>query len=122
MDKRSVAAERLAHFHYSNEPDIRDIYRCVSDREGENDPVKLLEVNAATIPSGIMPIRFDPAPASGVPYSSVIVEVTPAEFEQIRSAQLPLPSGWKLDAAIQRPPAGQPGAAGTSAVTGRGDS
>jgi hypothetical protein len=117
MDSRNATAERLAHIHYANEPEITDIYRCESDREGESDPVKLLEVNAATIPMGVMPLRLDPAPASGINYPAVVVEVTQQEFEQIREAKLPLPAGWRLGEPIQRPAAAGP-TVSTSAVAG----
>jgi hypothetical protein len=50
-----------------------------------------------------MPIEFGPAPASGIHYPSVIIEVTPDEFEQIKSKQLPLPLGWSLGDSIPRP-------------------
>ena len=36
-----------------------------------------------------MPLEhFGPAPASGIPFSSIIVEVTPSELEKIRSHEL----------------------------------
>ena len=59
-------------------------------------PIKLLEVNADTAPSGVMPLHFGPAPAGGIPYPSVIVEVTPDEFERIRAHELKLPDGWTI--------------------------
>ena len=40
------------------------------------EPIKLLEVNENTVAAGVMPLYFGPAPASGIPYPSVIVEVT----------------------------------------------
>ena len=46
-----------------------------------DEPIKFLEVNAATVPTGVMPLQFGPVPASGIAFSSVIIEVTPDEFE-----------------------------------------
>ena len=58
--------------------------------------VKLLEVNADTAPSGILPLYFGPVASSGIPYPSVIVEVTPDEFEKIGLHELRLPDGWTI--------------------------
>ena len=44
-----------------------------------------------------MPLHFRPVPGSGIPYSSVIVEITPDEFDRIRLQELKLPDGWTID-------------------------
>jgi hypothetical protein len=43
-----------------------------------------------------MPLYFGPAPASGIPYPSVIVEVSPNEFKKIQSDELKLPEVWTI--------------------------
>jgi hypothetical protein len=50
-----------------------------------------------------MPLHFGPAPASGIPYPSVIVEVTPDEFKKIQSHELKLPEGWEIGEELARP-------------------
>jgi hypothetical protein len=62
-------------------------------------------VNENTVPSGIMPIQFGPYPAAGLHYSSVILEVTPDEFQKIQNQELKLPNGWKVGDLIPKPPA-----------------
>ena len=52
-----------------------------------------------------MPLGFGPAPAHGFHYPSIIVEVTPEEFDRIRSHELVLPSGWEVSDLVPRPPA-----------------
>src|SRR5215471_4160840 len=97
MTDRERVAKLLAHRHYLFEPAITEIYTISSATPYESspkEPIKLLEVNANTIASGIMPLKFDAAPASGIDYPSVIVEVTPAEYERIKKNELPLPNGW----------------------------
>lgn len=90
----------LADAHRRVEPAISRIIRVVGEREqDEGDPVKLLEVNPDTSPSGIVPIAFGPDPPR-TPFSLVVIEVTETEFEQIRKGDLPLPSGWRLDAEL----------------------
>lgn len=104
---KAQQAQLLADIHYSVEDGITGIFRITSSAEIEvqpQEPIKLLEVNQDTIPTGVMPLYFGPTPASGVHYPSVIVEVTPEEFAQIQSQKLALPSGWKVsDEPLPRP-------------------
>jgi hypothetical protein len=96
MPEKNEIAKLLAESHRAMEPAINRIVRIVADGEDEvREPVKLLEVNPATSPSGILPIAFGADPPR-VPYPAVIVEVTEEEFEQISAGMLPLPSGWRL--------------------------
>jgi hypothetical protein len=101
----SEAARRLAQAHYQVEPGISAIYPIVSDDPADRT-IRLLEVNPSTFPSGIMPVSFAPHPPSGIPFPSVIVEVTPSEFGDIQEGRLPLPRGWSYESQpIARPPA-----------------
>ncbi len=106
MFSRYEELGKLAEAHYRVEPGIRQIYRITGGPEAEvrpDEPIKLLEVNENTIPSGIMPLGFGPAPAHGFHYPSIIVEVTPEEFDRIRSRELVLPSGWEVSDLVPRP-------------------
>ena len=105
MEDKEAARKRLARAHYELEPGITEIFTIWGDRAYEalpGEPIKLLEVNRDTIPSGIMPLGFNPAPASGFPFPSVIIEVTPQELERIRRQELVLPHGWTLGPLIPR--------------------
>ncbi len=99
------AAIELAQRHYELESGLTQIFRITDQAEASvvrAAPIKLLEVNENTVESGIMPLHFGPAPASGIPYSSIIVEVTPDEFEKIRSHELKLPEGWEIGEELPR--------------------
>jgi len=99
MPNKTDVARRLAKAHYQVEAGITQIFRIVGRPEAElrpEEPIKLLEVNQFSIPSGVMPLYFDAAPARGILFPSVIVEVTPEEFTKIRSQELKLPEGWTL--------------------------
>jgi hypothetical protein len=102
----SDAARQLAMRHYEIEDGLIQIFR-ITDRPAaefsEREPIKLLEVNVNTPETGIMPLHFGPVPASGIPYRSVIIEVSPNEFERIRSNELKLPEGWVIGEEIPRP-------------------
>src|SRR5262249_17865296 len=107
MADKQAAARKLAAVHYQIEPGITHIFTIREKPESEalpGTPIKLLEVNGFTVPAGILPLHFGPAPASGVPYSSIIVEVTPDEFERIKTQELQLPEGWVLGEELPRPP------------------
>ncbi|MCC6554174.1 MAG: hypothetical protein IT372_14305 [Polyangiaceae bacterium] len=96
MPDKDDVARMLAEAHRALEPAISRIIRLLGEREDDaHEPVKLLEVNPATSPSGIFPIAFTADPPR-VPFPSLVVEVTEAEFEDISTGKLSLPSGWRL--------------------------
>lgn len=103
-NKQDVARE-LARRHYALEPGISRIFTIVDQSVNEEQPdapIKLLEVNEATVPSGILPLYFSPAPATGIPFPTVIVEVTPKEYHEIENNRLTLPVGWTIGAELTR--------------------
>ncbi len=103
VDKDNTADE-LAQSHFSVEPDIVAIYRVVAaQRELQpSEPVKLLEVNRHTPSAGIRPVHFGPDPAAGIYHASVVIEVTPEEYEQLKRGELRLPEGWEIGQEYQR--------------------
>lgn len=113
MINKDEQALRLAQAHFAVEAGITRIFRICGSADAElsqEEPIKLLEINRDTIPSGIMPLQFAPSPASGVHFPSVIVEVTPDEFEKLSRHELRLPEGWTLGGEfVQQPALGNPG-------------
>ena len=106
MPDKELEASKLAEAHYQIEDGITHIFRLFGAGNMEmrpNEPIKLLEVNRNTIPSGVMPLQFGPQPSSGFHFPSVIVEVTPEEFDLIQTRQLPLPNGWIVGTELPRP-------------------
>jgi hypothetical protein len=100
------AVRELAMRQYEIEDGLVHIFRITDSGAaelGEDEPIKLLEVNANTPETGIMPLYFGPGPASGIPYPLVIIEVSPNEFEKIKSNELKLPEGWTVGEEIPRP-------------------
>lgn len=97
MNDKGQVARKLAQLHYNAEPGMHKIFllRGPTD-DNPHEPIKLLEVNEATVAAGILPLQFGPHHASGIDYASVIVEVTPDEFEQIERGELSLPHGWAV--------------------------
>lgn len=108
MPDKDAVALRLAEAHYNVEPGISEIFRLTAGAEAESspgEPIKLLEINSNTIAVGVMPLNFGPLPRHGIDFRSVIVEVSPDEFDQIRSRELPLPDGWEIGELMPRPSA-----------------
>ena len=103
---KNEVAQRLADKHYAIETGITEIFRLISPAGNEaspKEPIKLLEVSTTTPSTGIMPLGFGPSHAGGIPYPSVIVEVSPSEFERVRAHELELPEGWTIGEKLPRP-------------------
>ena len=105
MSSKDDEARELAQKHYEIEDGITQILRITQSPEVETSPtapIILLESNSNTVPSGVTPIHFGADPASGIHYPTVIVEVTPEEFQRIQAHELELPAGWRLADPIPR--------------------
>jgi hypothetical protein len=99
MPSRDENAKTLAECHLNVEDGILFVFRINGAHENDadaNEPIKLLEVNANTCPTGIDPIYFNPYTAAGIFYPSVIIEITPKEFEDLKSGKLRLPNRWTI--------------------------
>lgn len=93
---KDETARELATWHFGVEPELTRVVRILADNEDEpGEPIKLLEVNAATVATGsVEPFAF--APSASVPFPTAIAEVTPEEFERIQRNEIALPQGWSL--------------------------
>ena len=94
MPVRETALE-LVQAHREVEPNLLRVvfYPDPQDRE-----VRLVEVVEGSPSAGeALPFRFARDEAGGVPYPVVIVELSPAEFEQLERGHLRLPEGWRED-------------------------
>jgi hypothetical protein len=82
-------AMSMAKTHLDIEPYLQRIHilNPVNDHDPD-DPIKLLEVVEGTLERGIEPVSFTANPDRGIEYPSVIVEVSPREFEAIRKGTL----------------------------------
>jgi hypothetical protein len=99
MHAKDAAARRLIEWHFTVEPELREVYRIVVDNEESlEEPIRLLEINAATVATGnIEPFTF--SPTREIPFRTVIAEITPEELESLQSHPETLPDGWNLSRA-----------------------
>ncbi len=94
-------AKNLARAHSGVEPNLKKVFLIEPLNDNNpNDPIKLLEVVEGTIERGIDSVSFAPDPVRGIEYPSIIVEISPTEYENIqvlldRKNKLGL-SAWKL--------------------------
>ena len=97
MPDKNDTAQLLADAHFQMDEAITRIFRVLEPDESDaQGSVKLLEVNPLTAETGVMPIGLPADPSRGIPYPTVIVEVSPGEFERLVSGELRLPRGWTL--------------------------
>jgi hypothetical protein len=105
--EKDDAAHRLIAWHFEVEPELREVYRILSeDEDAQGEPIKLLEVNEATVATGGFE-AFGFRPTKDIPYLTLIAEITPAELEVLRGKPDALPKGWSLSRAqrFERPKA-----------------
>jgi hypothetical protein len=99
MRAKDDAAKALIDWHFEIEPELREVFLVVDEEEAAPDaPIKLLEVNAATVPTGsVEPFAF--APAGDIPYRVLVAEITPQELKEFMAFPQRLPRGWDLRSA-----------------------
>jgi len=88
----------LARAHLDVEPNLERVFLLEPiDERPPNDSIALLEVVAGTIERGIEPIAFTTDPAHGIEYPSLIVEVSPREYQDICDRKLDIRArGWTV--------------------------
>jgi hypothetical protein len=86
MPTKDEEAIKLANKHYQIDGGLTCVIQINSNVTvvQPDERIILLEVNSSTVPAGIMPLHFSPVPSAGIHYPSVIMEVTPDEYEQIQ--------------------------------------
>ncbi len=93
--KKNQEAKILSKSHSEIEPGIKLIFCLCSQNENQDDePIKLLEVNEDAVPTGVLPIEF--GPGGDIHFNSIIVELTPEEYEKLLNKELELPNDWEI--------------------------
>ena len=93
-------ARELAEAHRTEDPDTTDIFLS-PDPAGQE--VRLVEVSGSVgTANEVLPFRFGPAPEYGVPFASVVILLSRAEWEAVRAGTLRLPEGWESPAQLRK--------------------
>ncbi len=89
--------EKAAAFLAQNNFEVEDgLERIVWLRQGTGDKIRLIEVNRNGFPTGRLEAYYF-APSEDVPFKTYLADVTPKEWQQILSGEIPLPEGWTLE-------------------------
>ncbi|MGM0575292.1 MAG: hypothetical protein ACQEXJ_06140 [Myxococcota bacterium] len=88
-------ARELASAHKAEDPDTQAVY-LVADPSGQE--IRLIEVTGSVGSVGeLLPYRFEAAPDQGVAYPTVVVLLSPEEWDKVRRGELALPEGWESE-------------------------
>jgi hypothetical protein len=97
---RDKVARQYAAQHLRTDPGIRAVYylpNTAPERE-----IRLVEVNeligAMAAPE---PLDFGVDISGPEEHTLFVLDVTPQQWEQLRTGSLPLPQGWTLDNAVR---------------------
>ena len=90
----SAVAQELAVAHREADTNTTTIMLFPSS---QNDEIHLLEVSTTAPTTGeVLPFGFAADPAHGVEYPSVVILLSPEEWQQVEHGALSLPTGWNL--------------------------
>jgi hypothetical protein len=93
-----AVAINIAKSHMTEDQSTVAIYRA----QGV-DEVRLIEVTSSVgTTNDILPFRFGPRPDVGVPYPSVVVLLSPEEWDSVKGGRLQLPEGWGSPAELRK--------------------
>lgn len=96
----ACGAADLINWHFKVEPGLVTVYRVTNENEADpKEPIKLIEVNAQTVATGSFE-AYGFAPTRDVPFPTLIAEVTPDEFAELRQSGK-IPRGWDIAGAKQ---------------------
>ena len=83
-------ATRLAAAHQKEDPATSDVFLAKGEEE-----VRLVEISKSVGNTGeVLPFRFGPRVDQDIPYPSVIVVLSPEEWQLVKDGKLKLPDGW----------------------------
>ena len=86
-------AHELAAAHRREDPSTQAVYFLRSE-----DEVRLVEISRSADSGGeILPFRFGPNLDEGVPYPSVLVLLSPEDWDRVLLGDLRLSEGWDVN-------------------------
>jgi hypothetical protein len=99
---RDEMAKEYAESHLRTDPGIRTVYYLPAGAPERE--IRLLEVNdlmAVRESDPLEPLDFGVDIDGTDPHSLLVVDVTPAQWDQVREGAVPLPAGWSLDERVE---------------------
>jgi hypothetical protein len=99
--ERDALAHTYADRHLKTDPGTRQIYYLRTN--APDTEIRFLEVNdlmAVRDADPIEPLDFGVNAGGETLYSLLVVDVTPDQFEKIKTKEIDLPKDWSLDEAL----------------------
>jgi hypothetical protein len=94
-----ITARRLAAAHQAADPETRHIFLNPDPAERE---IRLLEVTgSAPTTRELFPFAFAERRDLGINFPSVVLLLSPTEWEEVETGKLPLPGGWDRNRLIE---------------------
>ena len=94
-----VTARKLAEAHQAADPETRLIFLNPDPAEQE---IRLLEVSgSAPTTRELFPFAFTERRDLGINFPSVVLLLSPTEWEEVKTGKLPLPGGWDRNHLIE---------------------
>lgn len=94
MSDIKEVAKKLADAHRAADP-ATEMIKYFPDAAG--DQVRLLEVSTAAPTTGeVLPFQFGSDPSHGIDFKSVVILLSPSEWQAVQENKLSLPTGWEL--------------------------
>ena len=90
VTERIKAAKQLVELHREAEPNLREAFLLAAPDETADSPIKLLEVVDGAVEAGVMPVYFRADKARAIPFASILIELSPSEFEQYKTGTIPV--------------------------------
>ena len=89
--------EKAVKFLAQNNFEVEDgLERIVWLPQSAGETIRLIEVNRNGFPVGRVE-AFYFAPSEEVPFETYLADITPKEWQQVLSGQIPLPADWSLE-------------------------
>jgi hypothetical protein len=94
-------AEDLARAHRAEDPETQEVYLAPGSESSAE--VRLVEISGSLGGSGeVLPFRFAPRDDLDIPYASVVVLLSPDDWQRVQNGELQLPDGWGRPADLQK--------------------
>lgn len=99
-ERRQAGIQALVDHWFQTDDHLQAVYHFeLPDPTDPHVTVLLLQVTEATPTSPDQVVTYGFAPSKDFQFPLALAQVTPAEWEDIKSGKLPLPEGWRMDQA-----------------------
>lgn len=101
---RIDAARSLAARHVQSDDAVREVFLMQpAVNNGSRSMIVLLEVVDGTSGKEIFPVQFNPDAENGIPYTSVVIDVSPKHFDSLNGSPIQYKGHeWRIGPSLAR--------------------